>query len=483
MRCLKKHFVTNSFQRPFSPVRDFLPLLSVHYYDCVFILSLSMSDIQEKILHGLNGLRAVEADSPLTCGARYLRQPTLISHALERMEMLEPRLMRGVRCDLLSYALTYVERYRGDVPHLEREREFLCAALVQAWRQGRHADMLRLVEGLSYLVGRFDNAADADRILLWGIEAAGQLQDKQRQAYLLNRRGSLLFAHGHGKEGRQIWWESLDMAQGREISKYLWEIFYSFVHISDILQGYNEAQHFVEMFLQADLLDDIGSIAVALFVRGFRARFIYNSQQAYTDYQTCLQHLPRSEPGTTLSPDRQLFLMVVQAELARVQGDYPRSWEYSESVLALARVYGDTYTVVDLLMDQAFFAYQQREFADMHVLLSRVQTIACQTNAPLFHQRARLLQHLLNEGTPQRRPINHLRPYEYLLSPPTMPLSERELEVLQLVASGLTNNEIATRLVVTTSTVKKHLEHIYDRLNVSSRTHAVARARELNLLP
>jgi len=442
-----------------------------------------MSDIQEKILNGFNGLRTVEVDSPLTCGARYLRQPTLVFHALERMEMLEPELMRGVRCDLLSYALAYVEQYRGDVPRLEREREFLCAALVQARRQDRHADVLRLVEGLSYLVGRFDNAADADCILLWGIEAACQLQDRQRQAYLLNRRGNLLFAHGHGKEGRRIWWESLDMAQGREIPGYLWEIFHSFVYISDILQSYNEVQRFVGMVLQADRLDDLGSIAVALFVRGFRARFGYNAQQAYTDYQACLQHLPRAEPGTTLSAERQLFLMVVQAELARVQGDYPRSWEYSESALALARLYSDTYTIVDLLMDQALFAYRQREFADMHVLLSQVQTIAGQTNGPLFHKRARLLQYLLNERTSQQYTANTLQVYEYLLSTPTVPLSERELEVLQLVASGLTNNEIAARLVVTTSTVKKHLEHIYDRLNVSSRTHAVARARELNLLP
>lgn len=448
----------------------------------VYLFSINgMSAIQEKILNGLNGLQAVEMDSPLTCGARYLQQPSLVFHALERMEMLEPELMRGVCCDLLSYALVYVEQYRGNVPRLEREREVLCAALVQAWRQGRYADVLRLVEGLSYLVGRFDNAADADRILLWGIEAARQLQDKRRQACLLNRRGNLLFSRGQNKEGRRIWWESLNMAQGQQISAYLWEMFYSFVYIVDMLKSYNETQQIAEMFQQADRLDDLDSIAVALFVRGFRARFIRNSQQAYTDYQTCLQHLLRPETGTALSPARQFFMMVVQAELARVQGDYPRSWEYSESSLALARLYSDIYTVVDLLMDQGLFACQQGEFSDLYMICSQVQTIACQTNAPLFHQRARLLQYLFDEGTSNRQAIGNLR--SYLLSAPAMLLSNRELEVLQLVASGLTNNEIAARLVVTTSTVKKHLEHIYDRLDVSSRTLAVARGRELNLLP
>ncbi|HLG61885.1 MAG TPA: response regulator transcription factor [Ktedonosporobacter sp.] len=420
---------------------------------------------------------------PLTCGARYLRQPTLVFHALERMEMLEPELMRGVCCDLPSYALVYVEQYRGDVPRLEREREFLCAALVQARQQDRHTDVLRLAEGLSYLVGRLDNAADADRILLWGIEAACQLRDRRRQACLLNRRGNLLFSHGQRREGRRIWWESLDMARGQVVSEYLWEIFYSFVHIADILGDYCTAQYFSEMVLQADQVDDLDSAAVVIFIRGFHARLAYNLQQAYTDYQTCLRYLSRPEPGVALSPERQLFMMVVQAELARVQGDFPRSHEYSESALALARLFSDIYAIVDLLMDQGAFAYQQKKFSEMEAILAELQTIAQQTNAPLFHTRTNMLQRLLEDAVPNQRPANALQIHRRSSPPPTISLSDRELEVLHLVAAGLSNNEIAARLVVTTSTVKKHLEHIYDRLNVSSRTHAVARGRELNLLP
>jgi LuxR family maltose regulon positive regulatory protein len=62
------------------------------------------------------------------------------------------------------------------------------------------------------------------------------------------------------------------------------------------------------------------------------------------------------------------------------------------------------------------------------------------------------------------------------------PLSERELEVLRVVARGLSNREVAENLFIATGTVRKHLEHIYGKLNVHSRTQAVARARELNLL-
>ena len=60
-------------------------------------------------------------------------------------------------------------------------------------------------------------------------------------------------------------------------------------------------------------------------------------------------------------------------------------------------------------------------------------------------------------------------------------LSTRELEVLRLVAGGATNNDIATRLHISEATVKSHLVHIYTKLGVSSRTAAVATARDSGL--
>jgi LuxR family maltose regulon positive regulatory protein len=61
-------------------------------------------------------------------------------------------------------------------------------------------------------------------------------------------------------------------------------------------------------------------------------------------------------------------------------------------------------------------------------------------------------------------------------------LSERELEVLRLLAAGMSNQEIADELVVALDTVKKHVSHILAKLGASSRTAATARARELGLL-
>jgi LuxR family transcriptional regulator, maltose regulon positive regulatory protein len=63
------------------------------------------------------------------------------------------------------------------------------------------------------------------------------------------------------------------------------------------------------------------------------------------------------------------------------------------------------------------------------------------------------------------------------------PLSDRELEVLGLLAAGKANQAIADELVVALDTVKKHVSHILDKLGVDNRTQAVTRARELRLLP
>ena len=62
-------------------------------------------------------------------------------------------------------------------------------------------------------------------------------------------------------------------------------------------------------------------------------------------------------------------------------------------------------------------------------------------------------------------------------------ITARELEILALVARGLSNREIATHLFVSENTVKTHCSHAFDKLGAARRTQAVQRGKELGLLP
>ncbi len=102
---------------------------------------------------------------------------------------------------------------------------------------------------------------------------------------------------------------------------------------------------------------------------------------------------------------------------------------------------------------------------------------------------ARLLRRVLSRGIAPNYVARLLAAFgkEAKLTSPAMesliePLSERELQVLRLIVAGLSNSEIAQELVIAVSTVKSHVNHIYGKLGVKSRTQAVARAQALGLL-
>ncbi len=93
-------------------------------------------------------------------------------------------------------------------------------------------------------------------------------------------------------------------------------------------------------------------------------------------------------------------------------------------------------------------------------------------------------EHILKRLGWKGESVREITPGEPAKEPAVLiePLSTRELEVLRLVEEGLSNPDIATRLVVAPSTVKTHINNIYGKLGVQSRVQAVKRAHDLGLL-
>ncbi len=366
----------------------------------------------------------------------------------------------------MDNTLISLEVYRGDVPQLERKREQLCTELRHAWHSENYTYVVSLVADLAYLVGRFNNIEDGEHVLLLGIQASRYLHDQQHLAHFLSRLAGLLCTRDKFEQALQVWQESEEVARGLGYPISLWEPLYQVAHIADLLGAYGLSQRFAEQLLHAKHVDDPRNIPLALFIRGFHERVRGERDNAYNDYTTCLHLLKEQYVCSNESPYTHFFLLEVQTELARTQDAYVHARSYGDAAIALARAFCDPYTVTALLIDQACFAYQQGMLHDTYFFVQQLLDMT-EPVTPAYHSGCgHYMLGLLASRSQEFRVV----------------LSTREQHVLQLVAEGLSNQEIATELVITVGTVKKHIEHIYIKLDARSRTHAVAKARALNIL-
>lgn len=150
-------------------------------------------------------------------------------------------------------------------------------------------------------------------------------------------------------------------------------------------------------------------------------------------------------------------IVVLQALLAEVQKDSPRAL----AALAHALEMGQPENYVRVFADYG---------APMHRLLLRFAEQNLTVSKKYFGS-------VLGAFAPAPARIP-----QSAATPVADALSMREVQVLRLVAQGASNQEIAGRLVIALPTVKRHISNIYDKLAVTSRTQAVARAQELHLL-
>jgi LuxR family maltose regulon positive regulatory protein len=210
------------------------------------------------------------------------------------------------------------------------------------------------------------------------------------------------------------------------------------------------------------------------------------------------------ERGLDAGGDPAVLHEVEYVALARIliaQGRLDETTTLLQRVLEAAEAGGRTTRVIEILLLQALACQAGGDPNRVMAALERALTLAepggyvrifVDEGPPM----ARLLYEALSRGiAPQyvQRLLAAFPIAEPEQPDPTRtqatasglvePLSERELEVLQLISEGLTNPEIASKLFLSLHTVKVHAHNIYGKLGVHNRTGAAARARALGLLP
>jgi LuxR family maltose regulon positive regulatory protein len=177
------------------------------------------------------------------------------------------------------------------------------------------------------------------------------------------------------------------------------------------------------------------------------------------------------------------------AAARELEGTYAQQRQSRESVpfgdagLLLAHAYRQLGREADALaiLDDALALHEQHGTPGLVLLLGAPVVVPLLRLAVVHHLHAPFAAQTL--GMFPHQPEPHPQPtVAHITHADPDTLSARELEVLRLIAVGASNREIAERLIISVATVKKHINNIFAKLHVQSRTQALVRARERGLV-
>ncbi len=183
---------------------------------------------------------------------------------------------------------------------------------------------------------------------------------------------------------------------------------------------------------------------------------------------------------------------MVLLRLLLIQGDYDAALALSKRLLQKAETSKRTGRVIEVLVLQALIFQDSKDLEQALAVLNKALSLA----RPEGYIRT-----FVDEGEPMVRLLHQARSRqietEYVTSllsavkedtgtiPPAqlqnVPLTVREVEVLKLIEAGYSNQELAEKLIISITTVKRHISNIYTKLGVKNRTQAVAIGKELKL--
>jgi LuxR family maltose regulon positive regulatory protein len=406
----------------------------------------------------------------------------------------------------LAYNLGWAYLSRGDLPAASQKlREAATFSLREGDLSTAGLALNALGAGLE-VRGRLREAASCYRQVIQAAQKDGRPLPVAAACGAYVRLGGILYEWNQLEESAQCANQGIELNGPFQASGV---VFVGCLVLTRVFQAHDDLTGAIDSLRNAETAARSGGISTATLrmVEAVRAQ-LWLAQRNIADaaqWATAYEH-DLNFPAGGDWPDAGQLSPIFDYEcltLARVRMAQAR-WDEALSLLTRLQPVVEAGTrkagLIELLALRALTLQAQANSAESIVALERALTLA---------EPEGYIRTFVDEGEPLRFLISdfrwqigkhnsHLKPYlEKLLEafpvngstprePHTgnlvEPLSDREQEVLRLIADGLSNREIAARLIIGLGTVKTHINNIFGKLNVKNRTQAVARARELNLL-
>lgn len=417
----------------------------------------------------------------------------------------------------IMVAQAYLARIRGDYPRAialsKQALEFVAEEDIL------HRGLVTFTLGFSLFSA--GHLAEAEPALLKACEAARASGNDYARQTALGLLGAIQKNQGRLHRAVEFCQQALDEAHGSPTTAQVQ------VFLGSILYEWNDLDAASVQLTQAfKASQSIGNLAIQPEIFRMMTRI----------------HLAKGDPASALeqlngfhqlvqnmdSPPARAMLAALHAEVALAQGDISSASHWTNQMTegvdpsALGILYG--LTKARLSLAQGIRAEAAKILAGVFASVAQMgltaimidgrtwQALAAETPAEAIWflqdslkmaQPERFIRTFVDKGEPMKFLLERMKAdggelKDYVLTllaafggesargtrtqPQVEAMSERELEILRLLAEGLSNREIAKRLVITVGTAKSHVHHILEKLGTASRMQAAVKARELGLV-
>jgi predicted ATPase/class 3 adenylate cyclase/DNA-binding CsgD family transcriptional regulator len=436
------------------------------------------------------------------------------AHFSEGRDFLERALLRSkeVAAPVQAKAMHAASELHEVLGSHDRA-EVLCEESLVLYRE--LGDILGIASGLHLLAdiawGR-GNLAEARTLGEESLMLFKEAGDNQSVAYLLYHLGGLAIEQGEYARGRDLLTESLTMNKEFGDTRIIALSLFKLARLAWLSEGdLAQARTWLdESFALSREVGDKESIAYCFYLWGMLALGEGDTAGALSQVEQALalfQEMKRQ--------DGIARAFYAEARVAAVQQDCARSQVLYEQGVKVARESGDKLTIIPGLEGLAAAVAAQGDYIWAAHLWGVAETLREATGAPLpplervpYHRTIAAARTRLGEQafaaewvkgrtmspeqalatSEEMAPSTHIQEEQSSsptsVSSPSYPdrLTAREVEVLRVVAQGLTNEQVAERLVISPRTVDTHLTSIYSKIGVSSRAAATRYAIEHHLV-